>query len=93
MKVRWIMNAECDDRGCGTNCKKKKWILFPDGTENADRKRQRLASEQEGQSASNDNANETETENREEQSTTTTPPTESELSPIESNEPAVEATG
>lgn len=78
-----------------------------DGTENADRKRQRLNSEQnEGQSTSNDNENETETEseNREQaegenweethmtrsELDTTTPPTESESSPIEPNEPVAE---
>lgn len=75
---------------------------LPDGTENADRKRQRLNSEQdEGQSTSNDN----ETESRDDSEAnwaprrrrgprgTRTPLTESEPSPDESNEPAAEANG
>lgn len=83
--------------------KNNKIIQLLDGTENADRKRQRLNSEQdEGQSTSNDN----ETENREDVEQgwaprrrlrgprgTRTPLTESEPSPDESNEPAAEVNG
>lgn len=84
----------------------KFYLIFIDGTETADRKRQRLNSEQdESQSTSNDNEN----EQRDDTTTqswaprrrllreridrdTRTPPAESESSATESNEPATEPT-
>lgn len=79
-------------------------MSFADGTENADRKRQRLNSEQEeGQSTSNDNENENQTQvvapqtwvpiRRARANATRIRPTESLPTTAESNEPATESIG